>query len=188
MTEEELKAQEEQKKLEEANKGKNPELSEAEALKKLKEENDKLKSRNSQLEAAKKEYYDALLNDGELKEKDSKPKYRSSSEIREEWKKTASNNTNLRNAQLSVEYDEAITREAPKSERAVGMSYLPKGVDEKGNVIIPTPDEKDRAKRTHDFLKACIMQSSTEDKPVDEETLTGGDPKLFNMALAGKGL
>ena len=183
----EEKTLEEQTK-EDANKGKNPELSEAEALKKLKEENDKLKSRNSQLEAAKKEYYDALLNDGELKEKDSKPKYRSSSEIRKEWKETASNNSNLRNAQLSVEYDEAITRETPKAEREVGMSYLPKGVDEKGNKIVPTLEEKDRAKRTHDVLKACILESGTDDNPVDAESLTGGDPELFNMALARKGL
>ena len=188
MTDEEKKAQEEQLKHEKAKKGEDSELSSAEAAMKLKKELDEVKAENDSLRAAKKEYYDKLLNEGKIKEDEPKPKHRTSSEIREDWKKNASNNTNLRNAQLSVEYDEAITREAPKNERQVGMSYLPKGVDEKGNRIIPSLEEKDRAKRTHDVLKACILESSTEDNPVDELTLTGGDPEVFNMALKRKGL
>lgn len=188
MVDEEKKAQEEQLKNEKAKKGEDSELSSAEAAMKLKRELDEVKAENESLRAAKKEYYDKLLNEGEVKDNEPKPKYRTSSEIREEWKKNASNNTNLRNAQLSVEYDEAVTREAPKNERQVGMSYLPKGVDEKGNRIIPSLDEKDRAERTHNVLKACILESATEDNPVDEQTLTGGDPEVFNMALKRKGL
>ena len=169
MTEEELKALEEQKKLEEAKKG-NPELSEAEALKKLKEDNDKLAKENADLKEAKKTYYDTILNGG--KKGDEKPKFRSSNEIREEMIKNSTKNTNLRNWQLSIELDEAVIRETGLS------SYLPKGVDENGTPLIPTVQEEENAVRVNETIKECLKEAGT-----DMNTFTGGDPEAFNAAL-----
>lgn len=150
----------------------NPALAEVEALKKLKEENEALKAQNKSLEEAKAKAYDSILNGG--KKQEEKPKYRTSTEIREEMQKTCTKNTNLRNWQLSIELDDAVRREKGQS------SYVPEGVDENGQPLVPTQEEIINGDSINTEIKKCLEQAGT-----DMETFTGGDPALFNMALKG---
>lgn len=142
------------------------EVKEAQAIIELKAERDALKKENESLKDAKAQYYDKLLNDNDPPAEDNDPtkQFRSSEEIRKEMAETSSQNTNLRNAELSVELDEAVRRETGAS------SYLPHGHDEKGVPYSPTQDEIVRADRAHDMLVECIKEAN-------------GDPAEFNLAL-----
>lgn len=134
-----------------------PNVEEAQALTELSAKIKKLESENQDLKEAKSKYYDSLLNGGSVEVVE--PQVRSSEEIRKEMAKTGSDNTNLRNAELSVELDLAVRRETGES------SYLPKGHD-----ISPTVQERDVADRTLETLQSCIDEAN-------------GDPNEFNLAL-----
>lgn len=88
----------------------NPEDVAAQAIEKLKEENKRLLAENDNLNAAKTKYYDKVLNGQESGKKEET--HRSAQEIREDlWGKGKKQRTNLENAKLYTELDDACMRE-----------------------------------------------------------------------------
>lgn len=133
-----------------------PAEKEAQVLIELKKQNDALLAQNAELQAAKTKYYDAVLNG------QSEPtgvQSRTPKEIREEIAKKSADNTNLENAKLYLELNEAVKARGGQS------IFLPVGK----NVQI-TYDEAEGARKLEEALKLCVEAAN-------------GDPDRFNSEL-----
>lgn len=130
----------------------------AAAIEKLKAENEKLMSENKDLKQAKVAYYDKIINGADPSSKEKN--LRSAKEIRDDlWGKGKKDRTNLDNAILYNELDDACIREEGKS------AYLPP-VNEKGSY---TQDDIDLAKKTHKAFEELIEEANGNPDVFDSE-------------------
>jgi len=129
---------------------------EAQTLTELAKKVHDLQSENADLREAKKKYYDTLLNGTPVSDDTPVEEYRSAKEVREELVKTQANNTNLKNAELYVELNEAVIREGGQS------VFLPRGKD-----VTPSYEEIELSERFPRILKECIEKAE-------------GSPSIFN--------
>lgn len=133
-----------------------PAVQEAQALTELKRQFDALKAENADLLAAKKEYYEQVLNGNQAPVEEEK---RDPKVIREEIAKKSGDLSNLDNAKLYVELDDAVQARGGQS------IFLPSG-----RGVTPTADEENTARKFKQVLVECIEKSE-------------GNPDRFNSEL-----
>jgi len=135
-----------------------PEEVAAAAMEKLKAENEKLRVENDSLQKAKTAYYDKVINGAEPPKEEKK--LRSAKEIREDlWGKGKRDRTNLENAVLYNELDNACIRETGKS------AYLPP-INEKGSY---SQEDIELAKATHKAFDELIEEADGNPDVFDSE-------------------